>query len=190
MKNKLITTAIIILLIIIAFLIIFNFLQRRTIKQNEKVIIDSRNYISDLNEQIEELKSKPPVTIKEFIKLTDQEQVQAYQDLTDKYNTAMTLLDNTKEKLKDVTNQLEKSNKALKRNDFMFVSGIVGVGFDQEWNLLGQAGLTINGKVFQGKLIPVKVYLGGGASYFVRTDLNKTVHGVCPTFQTTFLIGK
>lgn len=190
MKNKLITTAIIILLIIIAFLIIFNFLQHRTIKQNEEVIIDSRNYISDLNEQIEELKSKPPVTVKEFIKLTDQKQIKAYSELTDKYNTAMTLLDNTKEKLENVTNQLEKSNKALKRSDFMFVSGIAGVGFDQEWNLTGQAGFTLNGKIYTGMLIPIKVYMGGGATYQIRTNFNETIHGGNFIFQTTFLIGK
>ena len=175
MKNKLITTAIIILLIIIAFLIIFNFLQHRTIKQNEEVIIDSRNYISDLNKQIEKLKSKPPVTVKEFIKLTDEAQVKAYEKALNDRKEALQIAEDAVSKLKDITKSLEQCNKALKRKNKIAFIPLAGIGLDNEFNITGQLGGMINGVIYNGLFIDVA--FGGGGSYSVRYDFNEVIHG-------------
>jgi len=177
----------IILLIIIAVLCFILFIGKG---RYNKDIEKANDYIEVLDQQIKELKSKPPVTVTDFITLTDQEQVKAYQELSDKYNTALNMLDDASDKLKDVTKQLDKCNTTLKRQDKVFISGIIGVGFDQEWNLTGQVGATVNGKVFDGAILPVKIYLGGGAVYTVRTNFQETINGGNFILQTTILIGK
>ena len=68
------------------------------------------------------------------------------------------------------------------------MSGIAGIGFDQDFNLTGQVGGTINGKVHDGFF--TKLYFGGGAVYTFRTDFEEVTNGVNIFFNVTLLIGK
>lgn len=187
MKNKLITITIIILIIIVLILGFILFVGKGKYNKN---IEKSKQTIQNLKDQIKDLESKPPVTIKEFIKLTNKEKEKAYQKAIDDREKALKIANDSIDQLKKTTKQLEQCNKSLQRKDLILVSGIVGIGLDQEFNVIGQAGVVVSGKVFSGKIFPVKVYLGGGGTYSIRTDFNKTISGGNFIFQTTIAFGK
>jgi hypothetical protein len=141
----------------------------------EKEIKDNNNYISKLNQQIKELKNKPSITIKEFVKLADKDKEKVYLDLKNNYESSLVLLDQAKEKLQNINKQLEQCNNTLKRKNKVSITPIFALGTDQELNFNSQIGIVVNGYVYNGLLIDVSI--GGGASYSNRTDFNKTIHG-------------
>lgn len=183
-----ITVFIISLIVILILTIINNFQKSKIIKENDIIIGQTEIYISDLNQQIKELKNKSPVKIKEFVKLTDKEKEKAYQDLSNNYNKAIEIIDQNKKVIENLNKQLEKTTKVLKRKDLVFISGIAGIGLDQEFSLTGQIGGTVNGKVYSGLF--TKIYLGGGGTYTIRYNLQEIVNGGNFIFNAIFFIGK
>lgn len=165
MRSIIKDVSLIVFIIILVIVVIFFFFDRlqkiKTIADNEKEIGESLDYQIELQNKIIELKSNPPVTIKEFIKLPDKEKEKAYVKLNDKYNKALILLDETELKLKDVTEQLIKSNELHKKSARkVIVSGIGSFGLDEDLFFKVSGGALVKGMFLNNRLS-----FGGGGTF-------------------------
>ena len=164
---------IIALVLIIIFLCFIIFFPGKN--QFDKKIKNYYTYIKTYEERLKEIQNRKVVTIKKFIKLTDQEKEKAYQKALQDREDALQLVQESINKLKEVNKSLEQCNNAFKRKNKVMLMPIFALGTDQKFNLNSQIGLVINGCIYNGLLTNVSI--GGGAEYTNRTDFNKTIHG-------------
>jgi Sec-independent protein translocase protein TatA len=184
MKNPSIYIIIALVLIIIFLCFILFFGKGKFDKEIKEYKQDIITYKQD----IKKLKEAKELTDKQLAEMPKEKIIIKYKEVVKEKKEAIEISENCIKSLEQATEDLNKCNKALKRKDKIILTGIVGIGADSEWNLIGQAGGTISGKIYSGLFLDA--YIGGGATYLVRTDFDKTVHGVCPIFQTMFKIGK
>lgn len=139
-------------------------------------------------EKIKGYEDKVVLTEEEFGKLSEKEKIVVYQEVVKEkekiINTSKEILEENKKLVKN----LDKCNTKLKRKDKLLLNFIVGAGVDQEFNLIGMAGGTVNGKVFDGLFS--KIYLGGGGVYTVRSNFRETINGGNLIFNVIITLGK
>lgn len=183
--NKIYLYIIIFLIIVIA---IFSFIFFLGKNRFDKEVKESKEIITTLNSEINELKEQKRLSEKELEKMSKKEVIVYVKKVEKSEKKAIEIAEDCTEQLKKTTKQLEKCNKSLKMKDILFITGIMGIGVDQEFNMTGQAGGTINGKIYDGLF--TRIYLGGGGTYTFRTDFKEMVNGGNFIFQVIFKIGK
>ena len=152
------------------------------IKNYEQIIKDSKQYLIDRDNKILELKKIKTKTVKEFIYLKDEEKNNEYEKLNNKYNELEGISNKDKDKIEELTKDLEKCKKDYeteykKKNKKVMFLPVVNIGFDSGYNLNSRIGIILNGFLYNGKLISVS--MGGGGAYSQRYDFvnNKNIPG-------------
>lgn len=154
----------------------------------DKEIDKAKTEYNEKVKELEKLKEEKALSDKELEKLSKKEIIIEYRKIVVKDKKLEKLTEETLEDNKKLTNNLVNCNSSLKRKDMLAFVGIGGVGLDDEFNLTGQVGLMVFGKVRDGLL--TRMYLGGGASYTFRTDFEDNVNGANFLFGGMITFGK
>lgn len=183
MKKYIIT--IIVLSLVIVGLLFIMFIGKNNY---DKDIEDANKNAKEYKSKWEKLKDKKSPTEKEFEKLSEPEKIIIYKETKKDKEEAIDLAEDILKENEKLIKNLEQCNTKLKRKDKLLINGILGVGLDQELNITGLGGGTINGKIFDGFF--TKTYIGGGGVCTVRADFNTIIIGGDIIFNVIITFGK
>jgi uncharacterized ion transporter superfamily protein YfcC len=154
----------------------------------EKKIENYKQDITNYKNDVKKLKEQKALTDIELQKMPKEKIIVKYKEVVKEKAEAVEGFEDCIKSLEQATKDLEQCDKILKRKNKIMITGIVGIGVDQKFNLTGQVGGTINGKIYSGLF--ANVYLGGGGTYSVRTNFDQIINGGNFIFQTIITFGK